>query len=237
VDIKPDPSNDGIGLIAYKVTNPSPGVWHYEYALYNQNMDRGFQSFSVPTGNGITLTNIGFHAPPQQPGWAFDGTVGNTGFSSTPWAQTQTPTSMAWATETLAQNPNANAIRWGTLYNFRFDSNRPPQVVSATVGFFKTGAPMQVAILGPTPAAAPAVSVSGRIVLPGGLGVSNAAVSISSTGQPTRTVYTGTFGYYTFGNLPSGVTYTISVTAKRYTFTPQTLSVTDNLTNVDFVAN
>ena len=28
--IQPDPGNDGIGFIGYKVTNPSPGVWHYE---------------------------------------------------------------------------------------------------------------------------------------------------------------------------------------------------------------
>ena len=30
--IQPDPGNDGIGFIGYKVTNPSPNVWHYEYA-------------------------------------------------------------------------------------------------------------------------------------------------------------------------------------------------------------
>ena len=30
-------------FIAYKVTNPSAGVWHYEYAIYNQNLDRAIQ--------------------------------------------------------------------------------------------------------------------------------------------------------------------------------------------------
>ena len=35
---------------------------------------------------------------------------------------------MTWSTETFATNQNANAIRWGTLYNFRFDADRPPQV-------------------------------------------------------------------------------------------------------------
>ena len=48
--IQPDPGNDGIGSVSYKVTNPSAGVWHYEYAIYNQNLDRGIQSFSVPVG-------------------------------------------------------------------------------------------------------------------------------------------------------------------------------------------
>ena len=45
---EPDPGNDGIWFMGYKVTNPSAGVWHYEYALYNENLDRGIQSFSVP---------------------------------------------------------------------------------------------------------------------------------------------------------------------------------------------
>ncbi|MEO8042004.1 MAG: hypothetical protein ABI646_05255, partial [Acidobacteriota bacterium] len=132
VDINPAPGVDGIGAVGYKVTNPSPGVWHYEYAIYNQNIDRGIQSFSVPVGAGVTVSNVGFHAPPQQPGWSADGTAGNAGFSSTPWTQTQLEGGLMWGTESLAQNPNANAIRWGTMYNIRFDSNRPPQTVNAT---------------------------------------------------------------------------------------------------------
>jgi hypothetical protein len=35
------------------------------------------------------------------------------------------------------------------LYNFRFDSNKPPSAANATVGFFKTGSPMTVQIQGP----------------------------------------------------------------------------------------
>ena len=73
--IQPDPGNDGIGFTGYKVTNPSPNVWHYEYVLYNQNLDRAIQSFTVPIGPKVNISNIGFHAPPQEPGWANDGTV------------------------------------------------------------------------------------------------------------------------------------------------------------------
>jgi hypothetical protein len=145
--IEPDPGNDGIAFVGYKVTNPSPRVWHYEYAIYNENLDRAIQSFAVPTGR--LIRNIGFHAPPQEPGWANDGTVGNTGYSSTPWTSVVAGGSLTWSCEALAQNPNANAIRWGTLYNFRFDSNRPPQDASAVIGFFKTGAPITVPIQAP----------------------------------------------------------------------------------------
>src|SRR6202007_3028703 len=104
----PAPGSDGIGFIAYKVTNPSAGVWHYEYALYNQNLDRGIQSFSVPLGAGVMVTNIGFHAPLNHPGIANDGTLGDAGYSNVPWTAGQTANAVSWNTETLAQNQNAN---------------------------------------------------------------------------------------------------------------------------------
>jgi hypothetical protein len=147
--VEPDPGNDGIWFMGYEVTNPSAGVWHYEYALFNMNLDRSIQSFSVPLGPVVNVSNIGFHAPPQQPGQPHDGTVGDAGYSSTPWDVTQDTSSITWSTETFATNQNANAIRWGTLYNFRFDADAPPQTANATVGYFKTGSPMTVEIQAP----------------------------------------------------------------------------------------
>ena len=165
--IEPDPGNDGFGLVGFKVTNPSPGVWHYDYAVYNQNLDRGIQSFSVPVGPGTNLTNIGFHAPPQEPAFPNDGTFNSQGYSSSPWNVTQIGGSITWSCETFAQNQNANAIRFGTLYNFRFDADQPPQNTNATVGFFKTGSPITVAIEAPggatptpTPTATPTATTS-----------------------------------------------------------------------------
>lgn len=238
VNFRPDTVNDGMGIVAYKVTNPSPGVWHYEYAIFNQNLDRGIGAFSVPTGDGVTITNVGFHAPPQHPGWAADGTLGNTGYSSTPWAVTQNAASISWATETFAQNQNANAIRWGTLYNFRFDSNRPPQNVNATIGFYKTGAPIVVAVQGPTPSVPAAnVSISGRVMNTNGQGVANAIVSLTDSGTGgRRSALTSSFGYYSFTNVPSGLSYTISPVSKRFNFTPLNIQVNGNLTDVDFTA-
>src|SRR6478735_8840105 len=147
--VEPEPGVDGRAFVVYKVTNPSAGVWHYEYAVHNQNLDRSIQSFSVPLGTGVNISNIGFHAPPNHPGFPNDGTVGNTGFSNDPWIPNQMPSALIWTSETLAQNPNANAIRFGTLYNFRFDADQPPQSANATVGFFKTGSPITVGIQAP----------------------------------------------------------------------------------------
>ena len=153
--IEPDQGNDGIWFMGYKVTNPSDGVWHYEYAVYNQNLDRAIQSFSVPLGLGANISNVGFHTPPQQPGWPHDGTLGDAGYSSTPWNVAQDASSITWSTETFATNQNANAIRYATLYNFRFDADQPPETNNATVGFFKTGSPVNVEIQAPAAGATP----------------------------------------------------------------------------------
>lgn len=236
VEVRPDPVNDGIAVVAYKVTNPSPGVWHYEYAIYNQNLDRAIQSFSLPLGNGITLSNIGFRQPPQHPGSPADGTVGDAGFSSAAWTQTQTAGQMTWSSETLAQNPNANAIRWGTMYNFRFDSNRPPQTASATVGFLKTGSPVVVQVQGPTPTSLVSVSVSGRVTRTGGQGIGNIGVFMIDAGGNVRTSITNPFGYYSFTNVTPG-TYTVGASSKRYSFpVPTVMQITDNLSDLNFVA-
>ena len=47
---------------------------------------------------------------------------------------------------------------------------------------------------------------------------------------------TNSFGYYTVDKLDSGTTYIVTATGRSYTFTPQTLFVTDAMTNVNFVA-
>jgi hypothetical protein len=148
--IEPEPGVDGRGFIAYKVTGPVAGVWHYEYAINNQNLDRGIQSFSLPLGCAAAVSNVGFHAPLNPPAFANDGTQNSAGYSNTPWTVNQTTSALSWSSETFAQNQNANALRWGTLYNFRFDSTSPPVTANATIGFFKNGTPITVAIQGPS---------------------------------------------------------------------------------------
>jgi hypothetical protein len=175
---EPDPGNDGLWFMAYKVTNPSPGVWHYEYALYNENLDRAIQSFSVPVLAGANISNIGFHAPPQEPGWANDGTFNNQGYSSAAWTVTHGSDSITWNCETFAQNQNANAIRWGTLYNFRFDADQPPRDANAAVGYYKTGSPGSVAIQAPVGTATPT---------PTATATATATATGTATATPTAT--------------------------------------------------
>jgi hypothetical protein len=185
--LEPDPGIDGIWFIGVKVTNPSAGVWHYEYALYNENLDRAIQSFTVPLGTGVNLTKIDFHAPPQEPGWPNDGTQNNQGYSSTPWDVSQETSSITWSSDTFATNQNANAIRWGTLYNFRFDANSPPQTVNATVGFFKTGSPMTVEIQAPSGGVVTPTPTPTTTPTPTPTATPSATPSVTPTTTPTAT--------------------------------------------------
>jgi hypothetical protein len=200
---EPDPGNDGIFFVGYKVTGPNAGVYHYEYAVYNQNLDRAVQSFEVvfplfPP----SLSNIGFHAPPQHPGWAHDGTQGDAGYSSTPWTFTLNgppplPNSAVWNCETFAENQNANAIRFGTLYNFRFDSTAPPADSTANIGFFKTGSPISVQIQAPaqsdatptvTPTATPTPTATATAtVTPTATATATATATVTPSPTPTAT--------------------------------------------------
>lgn len=236
LEIRPAPGVDGIGTVAHKVTNPSPGVWHYEYAIHNQNLDRAIREFAVPIGQGVVIENIGFHAPPQHPGWTFDGTSNNAGYSETPWATDLSSGSLTWSTETFAQNPNANAIRWGTMYNFRFRSNRPPTVANATIGFYKTGDPINVLVQVPSAVAVANVSVSGRILTAGGRGIGYATVSLTDSQGNIRVARSNLFGFYQFDNVATGTGYNVSVSSRQYTFTPQVIDINDNIFGLDFVA-
>ena len=47
--------------VARKVTNPSAGVWHYEYAAHNMNSDRAADRLAIRFFGATTFENIGFH--------------------------------------------------------------------------------------------------------------------------------------------------------------------------------
>jgi CSLREA domain-containing protein len=82
-------------------------------------------------------------------------------------------------------------------------------------------------------------SVSGRVITTDGRGITNAIVTIEGGGLASPvTVVTSSFGMYRFDNIPAGQTYIVTVRAKRFTFESpsRTISVTDSLAGVDFVA-
>jgi hypothetical protein len=126
---------EGLFILAAKATNLNNGFWHYEYALQNLNSDRAAGVFRVPIARGLTIENVGFHDVEYHSGEVYDGTD---------WDFEQVEDWVEWWTQTYGENPNANALRFGTTYNFRFDAARGPAPIVATIGLFKPGSPVAV---------------------------------------------------------------------------------------------
>ncbi len=141
-----DVPGDGRFIVGYKVTDNGNGTWSYEYAIQNLNSNRAGQSFSVPAP-GAVLSNIGFHDVDYHSG---DGTPNGSTQDGTDWSAVEAGGAVTWATLTEGVNPNANALEWSTLYNFRFTANRAPVAATATLGLFRGGAgSVSVAVQGP----------------------------------------------------------------------------------------
>ncbi len=123
-----DVVNDGRFLVAAKATDMGDGTWHYEYAVLNMNSDRSGQAFTVPIPMDATVLSTGFHDIDSHSG---------SPYSSADWALMQTSGSLAWSTDTQDVNPLANALRWGTTYNFRLITDTCPTIGNVTLGLFK----------------------------------------------------------------------------------------------------
>ena len=62
---------------------------------------------------------------------------------------------VTWASpETFGENPNTNALRWGTMYNFWFDADAEPGTGAVTLGLFKPHTPSELSAIMQVPAAA-----------------------------------------------------------------------------------
>ena len=111
-----------------------------------------------------------------------------------------------------------------TLSNANASTDAPTLFNLATTGGTLT-------VTAPTAAA---VSISGQVISPSRSGLTNALVTLTDARGDTRTVLTGRFGAYRFADVAAGETYIISVTSKRYVYAPQVITVTEDLTEVNF---
>ncbi|MEZ6241606.1 MAG: GC-type dockerin domain-anchored protein [Phycisphaerales bacterium] len=117
-------------------------TWRYEYALHNQNSYRCASGFVVPIPGSFVDTFF-FHDIDCHSGEPY---------SNVDWPASPGPTSVAWRTEPFDINPNANAIRWGTLYNFGFISHQPPTTGEVTIELFRPGTPSSLRVTTIVPA-------------------------------------------------------------------------------------
>jgi len=122
-------------LGGHEVIDVGGGYYRYEYAVHNVNSDKSVMSVNISLPHGVTLRNIGFADADYHSGEPFDGTD---------WAVTYESGStvhnyIEWTTNAFDVDPDANAIRWGTVYNFWFEADVAPTGGSIGANFPKTG--------------------------------------------------------------------------------------------------
>jgi hypothetical protein len=122
--------------VGRRVTDLGGGDWHYEYAVHNHNSDRSARSFAVQFPLPTAITNVGHHDVDHHSGEPY---------ATTDWAaSTAAPNAVSWATDDFATDPDANALRWATMFSFWFDADSPPAGTQHTLGLFKPGSPSSV---------------------------------------------------------------------------------------------
>jgi hypothetical protein len=138
-------ADDGDVILAVQPTQIG-NRYHYEYALFNFDSDRQIRALIIPVGADSSITDIGFHDSDADP--------------TNDWQVTLADGTIRWETDTYENNPDAHALGFGLMYNFRFDSDAAPAAMDATLGVFKPTGPAEVvaASLGP---AVPASTVDG----------------------------------------------------------------------------
>jgi uncharacterized delta-60 repeat protein len=86
---------------------------------------------------------------------------------------------------------------------------------------------------------APLVDLGGRVTNTFGQGISGLSMVLSDPAGNTRYALTNGFGYYVFPFVASNDQYTVSISSKRFTFLPesQTVSLTGTTFDVDFTGS
>lgn len=129
--------------VARKVTETTPGLWRYEYAVHNMNASRSADRLTVRFATGTTITGVGFHGVAAHSGEPYD---------TAAWPGVISADMVQWAAPAFPSAPqNANALRWGTMYSFWFEADRGPQdILQHELGLF-TGTPTEVVFLANSP--------------------------------------------------------------------------------------
>lgn len=110
-----------------------------------------------------------------------------------------------------------------TFVNFQFNEGVPSDVTTDGV----------VNILAPTAADA---TLAGRVLDSTGNAVAKARVTLTDSNGHSLTVVANDFGQYSFRNLSVGETYVVSVRSRELTFATRTISIQDNVTDFDLIA-
>ncbi|HEX8247115.1 MAG TPA: carboxypeptidase-like regulatory domain-containing protein [Pyrinomonadaceae bacterium] len=125
----------------------------------------------------------------------------------------------------------------GNVYKVEGTIGQPVAGTSSTnASFTVRGGFFTPAPFAPTAALA---KISGRVLTADGRGIRNVSITMTSATGELRMAFSSSFGYFTFENVPVGEVYILTVRAKQFQFSQnsQAVSVSEDLTDVNFIAN
>lgn len=169
-------ADDGRYYVAVKVTGPTNGLYHYEYAVHNRDNQRGMGAFRIPVCPDAQVLGFGFHDVDRD--------------ALTDWTAAKVGGEIVF--QTAAVNPNP--LKWNTIFNFWFDSDAAPQTGAVLLDQYAIGpGALTVNVASTTP--------SGIYNQNLGPGCGTPTPSLYATGTPDRALIgNATFALRSSGN-------------------------------------
>jgi hypothetical protein len=141
------------------------------------------------------------------------------------------------ATQTHAQLSDSPAIDKGFSFGLNTDQRgltRPVELFNYPNAMNGDGADIGAFELQLAPSAS-SVIVEGR-VMKGKRGVAQARIYLTDQNGETRTTLTNSFGFYRFEDVQAGGTYVFNVFSKNGIFSPQVITINQDVANLNFVS-
>lgn len=122
---------------ARRVTEPIGGAFqfHYEYAIHNMNSETSADGFLIQVPKFSNIGNVTFHDIDHHSGEPYD---------TTDWTiDVDAPNGLiSW--RAVDAGAATNALRWGTVYSFSFDSDSPPSGMTHQLSLFEIDEDLEV---------------------------------------------------------------------------------------------
>lgn len=127
-----------------------------------------------------------------------------------------------------------------TAYDVGASSTEPGNPAGVTMSWTMTTAQPWVlaatVVKAAPPPTAASVSIGGRVISPFGRGLGRVYVKLTEANGTLRTVRTNSFGYFRFDDLPAGQTVTIEVFSRRFNVDSQTLTINEDIEQLNITA-
>ncbi|HEU4419123.1 MAG TPA: hypothetical protein VFT55_09305, partial [Planctomycetota bacterium] len=178
IDSNANGVDDGRYYVAVKVTGPTNGRYHYEYAVQNRDNLRGMGAFRIPVCPDAQVTGFGFHDFDRQ--------------AISDWTAAKVGSEIVFQVNALSPNP----LRWNSIFNFWFDCDAAPQPGATLLDQYDVGpGALVVAVPSSTPSGLwnqnlgagcgnPNAPTLHGVGTPARAAIPNAGFALRSTGNP-----------------------------------------------------